>query len=380
MSTRELYERLGVEPTASSDEIKKAYRVLALRHHPDKGGDEDTFKKITEAYHILSDPEKRAKYDRFGMEGTNGMPDFHEMMRGVFGGEFPFQGFGFPDGRYRSVSEAPATVIRLSVALEEIAAGCRRTVRWSRKKLRETSVRQKCTTCAGRGRVVQNISMGFMHTSQVRSCHACNGTGFDHNTLYNVVEEEASVGIDKGTPDGTVLKIGRKGDEIPCGETGEVTVVVTYAPHDIFRVQNRHDLHTTLKINLVEALTGIERTIKVPDGRVLRISIKDRVIQGGDTARITGGGLPVFRRPFLSGDLFVRFTCVFPESVPSKYARYLTVILGQKATPPPTDSENGDPVEVREWMSSDVSCKESREEEEEGAIPEGAERIECRQQ
>merc|ERR1712054_289670 len=262
--TTGLYKILGVEKDASESEIKKAYRKLAMKHHPDRGGDPDTFKEMTEAHTILSDSEKRSLYDRGGLEAVEngGGMSQADMMSQIFGG-----GGGRRQGRKKGQN-----VVRpLPVSLEDLYNGVTKKLRITRQTIDKEAGVKKCAECNGKGVVIKTVRMGPMIQQMQSSCGSCNGQGFTYTHVRT--QEVLEVNVQKGAPDGHKITFANKADEIPDGDAGDVVFVLKEKPHDVFR---RHgaDLYIKKDISLVEALCGFQMELTKLDGRTLVIKTK----------------------------------------------------------------------------------------------------------
>jgi len=371
---RDYYEVLGLTRSASIDDIKRSYRRLALKHHPDKGGDEKTFKEISEAYHVLGDAKKKEQYDRFGFDAVNAseMPDFHSMMKDIFGaggghGGFPFDMFPRPGGANRKTD--PIQVV-ISITLDEVYHGVEKTVRWTRNRLRSRQLPQ-CDTCHGSGNRVQVVNMGFMQHQQIVPCPACEGHGVRVRPEDLLpTEETAVIEIEKGFPPGQKI-LENRGHEHPKMMSGDVIVQIRYAPHATFETYNKNDLICRMDITLYESLTRIDRDIPFFDHTSLCLSIQNQIVSGNQTIRIQGKGLPVWKRPSRYGDLYIRINVLYPpKPIQEKYFRYLSGILGQKSLYPHDDRP-------RETTEYELLTELPRSGEEEGGDNERA-GIECR--
>merc|ERR1711977_142375 len=262
--TTGLYKILGVDKDASDSEIKKAYRKLAMKHHPDKGGDPDTFKGMTEAHTILSDPEKRSLYDRGGMDAVES--------GGGGGGDMMSQLFGQNRWGGRSGKKKGSNVVRpLPVSLEDLYNGVTKKLRITRQVIDKEAGVKKCKTCGGKGVVIKTVRMGPMIQQMQSACSDCGGQGFTYS--QSRMQEVLEVHIDKGAPDGHKCVFHNKADEIPDGDAGDVVFVLKEKPHDLYR---RHgaDLYVKKDISLVEALCGFEMELPKLDGRTLVIKTK----------------------------------------------------------------------------------------------------------
>merc|ERR1712054_568554 len=257
--TTALYEILGVEKDASESEIKKAYRKLAMKHHPDKGGDPDTFKKMTEAHTILSDSEKRSRYDRGGIEAVDG---------GGGGGGNPF---GFGGGGRSSGRKKGENVTRpLPVTLEDLYNGKTKKLKITRQTIDKEAGVKKCAQCNGRGVVIRQVRMGPMIQQMQSQCQSCeDGYTYSQKREQEVLE----INIQKGAPDGHKVVFHNKADEIPDGDAGDVVFVLKEQPHELYR-RHGSDLYVKKKIALVEALCGFQMQFPKLDGRTLVVKTK----------------------------------------------------------------------------------------------------------
>lgn len=259
--TTKFYKTLEVEKNASEPEIKKAYRKLAVKHHPDKGGDPEKFKEITRAYEVLSDKEKRSKYDKFGEEGLeDGGGDASDIFAQMFGGG------GGGGGRKRQKTKDVNQPIK--VTLEQLYNGQTKKMAISRQVIDKKKGVQECSECGGRGVTVQVVRMGPMIQQMQSACGACGGQGKSFKTKQE--REVLEVLIQKGSPDGHKVVFREKADEHPDADTGDVNFLLKEQPHADFKRRGA-DLFLERKISLVEALCGFELGITHLDGRKLLV-------------------------------------------------------------------------------------------------------------
>ena len=262
----EHYETLGVAVAATDSQIKKAYHKLAKLHHPDKkNGDDTVFKKITKAYEILSDPEKRANYDRFGdaMDSVNPQGDFFsDMFSGMNMG-------GFPPTTRRKPKGADITV-KIKVALEHVLNGSVKKLQLSRKILDKEKKQEKCMSCNGSGAVTQTVRTGPFTQCIRQPCGVCKGRGVISHFID--IKEILEVHITKGIPDGHKIVFPEKGDEGHGIVPGDVIVIILTKSHSTF-TRIGPDLRYKKVITLWEALTGVEFNLTHVDGRILRVSM-----------------------------------------------------------------------------------------------------------
>ena len=348
MEKRDYYEVLGVSKTASADEIKKAYRKKAIQYHPDKNpGDkeaEEKFKEAAEAYEVLSNPDKRQRYDQFGHAGVNGgagggaqwsgsMDDIFSQFGDIFGGHFGggFGGFGgFGGGRTRAsrVNRGADLRVKVKLSLKDIATGVEKRIN-IKKYVQCThcngsgskdGATDTCSTCHGSGYVtrVQSTILGRMQTQSV--CPDCGGEGktiknkCPHCKGEGVVlgEEEVSFRIPAGVADGMQLNVSGKGNAARRGGVnGDLLVLIQEEPHaELIRDEN--DLIYNLLLDLPTAILGGSVEIPTVDGKVkMKIAAGT---QPGKMLRLRGKGLPILNG-YGSGDLLVNVSVYIPESL-----------------------------------------------------------------
>ncbi|CAH8449809.1 unnamed protein product [Dicrocoelium dendriticum] len=349
------YDILGVSPNATPEEIKKAYRKLALQHHPDKSKDNgEKFKEISQAFEVIGDPTKRKIYDEGGeqalKEGGADAGSFHNPMD-IF--EMFFGGGG---SRSRGPKRGKDTVFQLSVKLEELYNGCVRKLSITKNVIcpkcdgrgGKSGAVKLCPTCRGTGiqTHVRQLGVGFVQRIQ-STCSVCKGEReiIDPKDCCKacegrkVVREKKiiEVPIDKGMADGETIKFSGEGDAEPGLEPGDVVVVIDEQPHDRF-VRRRTDLIYTMQLTLSEALCGFIRTINTLDDRTLLVTSKPgEVFTNTEYRSIEGEGMPRHRNPFEKGLLVIRFQVVFPPSnfLPTNKLNQLRDLL-----PPPTHMDD----------------------------------------
>lgn len=264
----DLYNILGVSKTSSMEDLKKSYKKLCIKHHPDKGGDENEFKKISEAYNILKDPEKREIYDKHGVDGLrNGMAqnvDVQSMMENLFG-------FGF-GGRQSQNRPPPVKMIPLSIPLEDVVNGNQNYVyKYERKIIDRTKERKECRLCQGQGFRVMSKQVGFMQMQQQVECPQCKGARFENiDQLFQTTQESVSIPIPKNCGEHHKFVLRNQQDERLDGESGDVILVIEYCPHPIFK-RCEDDLFIELKLSLIESLCGFEQMIDLLDQTKLRV-------------------------------------------------------------------------------------------------------------
>lgn len=332
------YEILGIDKSASATDVKKAYRKMAIKYHPDKNpGDhtaEDKFKKAAEAYEILSDSDKRAKYDQYGHQAFEGggfgghggmnMEDIFSQFGDIFGGAFSggggFSGFGGGFGGGRARVKGSNLRIRVKLTLEEVANGAEKKVKVRRKKVASGTTYKTCNTCHGTGQVtrVTNTILGRMQTAS--ACPTCSGSGqmidkkpadADAQGLVTA-EETVSIQIPGGVVDGMQLKVTGKGNDAPGdGIPGDLLVVIEEKEHDTLKREGEN-LHYDLYISFPEAVLGTSKEIDTVTGKV-RIKI-DQGAQSGKILRLRGKGIPSING-YGKGDLLVHVNVWTPKNL-----------------------------------------------------------------
>ncbi len=368
------YEILGISKSASAAEVKKAYRKKALQYHPDKNpGDsaaEEMFKKSAEAYEVLSDPDKKARYDQFGhaaFEGGGGfggggmnMEDIFSQFGDIFGGAFGgggFSGFGgFSGGGQRRVKGSNLR-IRVKLTLEEVANGVEKKVKVRRKVQAEGVTYKTCSTCNGRGQVtkVQNTILGRMQTAA--TCSTCGGGGqvldgkpgdADAQGL-KVNEETVSINIPAGVEEGMQLKVPNKGNEAPGnGVPGDLLVAIETQEHDTLKREG-DNLHYDLYISISEAVLGSSREIDAVGGKV-RIKL-EAGIQSGKILRLRGKGITSLNG-YGAGDLLVHVNVWTPKELNKEQREFFERMQGNdNFEPKPEKSDKSFFEKVKDMFS-----------------------------
>jgi molecular chaperone DnaJ len=313
MSKRDYYEILGVDKNASKDEIKKAYRKIAIKYHPDKNqGDasaEDKFKEAAEAYEVLSNDEKRARYDRFGHSGMGSsggfggggmsMDDIFSQFGDIFGEGSPFDSFFGGGGRGRSARARKGTNLRikLKLNLQEIANGVEKKIKVNRLVAADGVTFKDCGTCHGTGQVrsVTNTMLGQMVSS--RTCPTCGGTGrildkrppgVDNSGLISK-DEVISIKIPPGVTDGMQLSMTGKGNEAPGGGIpGDLLIVVEEIEDKTLKREGNNIIYD-IYLSFPEAALGIQKEVPTINGKV-KIKIEPGT-QSGKILRLRGKGI-----------------------------------------------------------------------------------------
>mmetsp|Transcript_13748 Transcript_13748/g.23356 ORF Transcript_13748/g.23356 Transcript_13748/m.23356 type:complete len:415 (-) Transcript_13748:82-1326(-) len=354
VDTNKLYETLGVKKTADEKEIKKAYRKLAVKHHPDKGGDEQKFKEISAAYEVLSDSETRAKYDKYGLEGLSddggmgggGADDLFSMF------------FGGGGGRGRSAGPRKGESVNhpLKVSLEDLYNGKTAKIAINRQVIVGES--KMCTACDGQGVVIElrQIALGMVQQLQ-RRCTDCGGQGYCATKKKE--RKILEVLVEKGMKHNQKITFRGMADEKPNMEAGDVNFIIQEKEHDLFKRKGA-DLLITKTLSLNEALCGFEWIVKHLDGREIAIKSKPgEVIKPEQSSSapfvkiVPNEGMPSHGNPFVKGNLYVLFRVEFPSDgeLNAKAIKELKKVLPNPAMDVSYDEEE---VEVCHLEQADV--------------------------
>jgi molecular chaperone DnaJ len=336
---RDYYEVLGVSRDADAAALKRAYRKLALELHPDRNPEnkesEARFKEASEAYQVLSDPEKRELYDRYGHDGPRGagggfsnVGDIFSAFSDIFGDMFGGQGQpGRGGGRGADLET------QVQMTLNEVATGAQKEIKLRRRGPCHScqgsgaspgSGRERCPQCRGRGQVVH--SQGFLMISTtcpvcrgegevIRSpCAACQGSGAE------MMEETLQVAIPAGVEDGSTLRLTGRGEQSTRGRSGNLYVVIHVAPDDRFE-RDGADLHTEVPISFPQAALGDQIGVTLLDGSEAEVAIAAGA-QPGDTVVLRGKGLPRLQERG-TGDVVVHLKLVVPTSLTDEQEEHL---------------------------------------------------------
>ena len=357
MAKRDYYEVLGVQKSASADEIKKAYKKMAIKYHPDRQSgksDEDKkeaeekFKEAAEAYSVLSDEKKRQQYDQFGFDGPNmgggfgggfGGFDMNDILNSVFGSGFDFGGGGFSDffgggrgGRRSNVHRGADLRLKVRLSLQEVATGVtkkfkvRKDVKCSHCNgtgAEGSAVPETCKTCHGSGYVLrsQQSLFGMMQTQS--PCPECQGEGtiiknkcnYCHGTGVVKGEEVIEVEIPAGVQDGMVVTIPNKGNAgQKNGVSGDIQVFITEEPNDTF-IRDGNDIRYNLLLDFPTAALGGKVEVPTIDGRKLAVTIEPGT-QPGKSLRLRGKGLPAVKGyGYGTGDMVLNISVFVPKTL-----------------------------------------------------------------
>ena len=330
------YDILGVAKSASTSEIKKAYRKKAIAYHPDKNpGDADAekkFKAAAEAYEVLGDDQKRAKYDSYGhaaFDGSQGfggggmnMDDIFSQFGDIFGSAFG--GFG---GGGRRRAKGTNLRVKVTLSLEDMVLGVEKKIKVKRKKQASGVSYITCKSCQGSGQTMRitNTILGRMQSAT--TCTVCNGAGqtLRHRPSgadsYGMIleQETVSIKIPAGVEDGMQLKVSGKGNEAPGeGISGDMIVQITVKDHPTLKREG-NNLHYDLYISLSEAVLGTYKEIDTVGGSV-RIKL-DSGLQSGKILRLKGKGIPSLNN-YGTGDMLVHVNVWTPEQLTKEQKQF----------------------------------------------------------
>jgi molecular chaperone DnaJ len=374
MSKRDPYDVLGVGRNASADEIKKAYRQMAIKHHPDKNpGDkaaEEKFKEAASAYEILSDPEKKQRYDRFGhnapggygggFQGGMNMEDifsqFGDIFGEAFGGGGGFAGFG-QRGRSRVIKGSNLRV-RVKLSIADIANGVTKQLKIAKLVRAKGTEYGACKTCKGTGQVTRVQSTFIGHMQTVTTCPTCGGVGQTVTKKgsgaddHGLVREEVvvDVRIPAGVEEGMQLNISGMGNEAPGGGVpGDLLVVIEEEAHEELKRDSQH-LHYEAFISVVDAALGTSIEVPLVNGKA-KVKVEPGT-QSNSTLRLRGKGLPSVQGHG-HGDLFVHLMVWTPTDLSKEERGALEKLRNSPGfQPKPTAKDRGFFERVREMFGS----------------------------
>jgi molecular chaperone DnaJ len=338
---KDYYQVLEVDRSSSADEIKKSYRKMAMKYHPDKNPDnpqaEEKFKECAEAFDVLSDPQKKEQYDTYGTVGNNGGGN-------PFGGGFNnmndiFSRFGdfFGGGNQRQVRRGSDLRLKVNVTLNDIINGVDKKLKYIRQV--------KCNTCDGMGgrdltncgvcqgtgqrRVVQQTPFGTIQ--QVISCNSCNGQGQitrtacnnckGHGTTPN--EETVEIKVPKGAINGVNFNMSQHGNWIKNGQPGDLYILIEETPDQNFKREDNNLVYDQ-SISVIDAILGKEIHLTTPHGDI-KFSITPGTTHG-KTLRIQGKGVPDLNHNGRIGDLFLKMNIRIPQNINNEERQILNTL------------------------------------------------------
>jgi len=333
VSAKDYYELLNVQRSASDDQIKRAYRKLALKYHPDKvkGTDSEKeqaakmFAEINSAYEVLSDPEKRKIYDRYGEEGIKehqgqqggGRHPAQDIFSQFFGGGFGFGGFG-EEEEEDSTPKGNNIVADLEVSLRDLYLGASFTVTRDKNIIKPASGTRKCN-CKNK-MVTRQLGPGMFQQYTQQVCEDCP------NVKYQRETEFLRVTVEPGMHDGQEIVQFEEGEPKIDGDPGDLKFIIRQQKHSLFE-RKGNNLHMQYTINLLEALVGFRKEVTHLDGHKVVLS-SEGITRPGQIVKIPNEGMPLPNNAHKSGDLFVTFAIAFPESLDAKQRDEIRHTLG----------------------------------------------------
>ncbi|TVR33081.1 MAG: molecular chaperone DnaJ [Spirochaetaceae bacterium] len=373
MAKRDYYEVLGLQKGASKDEIKKAYRKVAVANHPDRNPGnreaEERFKEATEAYEVIADDKKRQAYDQFGFAGVEGMggssggfQDFSSVFRdfedifgdfsGMFDSFFGGRGGGGRGRGRRGMNRGADLRYDLEISFADAVFGTKTEISYRRHATCEDckgvgsesgSGRKTCTSCGGAGQVRR--SSGFF--SIASTCPACNGEG---SIIENpcrkcrgsgVIEKQqrVKVTIPAGIDNGKRISIAGQGDVGPAGgPAGDLYVVVRVQPHDYFE-RHGNDIYCIIPISITQAALGAEISVPTLDQKRAKVKIPPGT-QNDRVLRLKNEGVPYLQDPSRRGDMYIKIRVNIPSKLSGKaksLLRELAQVEGENGSPQPVN-------------------------------------------
>ena len=344
---KDYYSILGLNKNASENDIKKAYRKMAAKYHPDKFATkseqekkdaEEKFKEINEANSVLSDPEKKRNYDQFGDPNGPSMNGFDP-----FEGMDPCGMGGFGFGRQKMVKKGEDLQVIVNITLEEVLNGGTKEVTFQRKTKcthcngtgNSSGKLDTCPHCGGSGRIRTKTQQGYMTMINETMCQHCMGSGKISNgpkcthcngTGYDLITKKIEISIPKGVETGMAINYPQEGHEsFDGGINGDLHVVFGVFEHDKFK-RKGNDLYIDLPLTLEEAWCGCEKEIICLDGKTVRFTISE-LTPDGKIFRLKDKGVPNIKRTYfnneVNGSLYVKVVYIVPKTISKKQKEIL---------------------------------------------------------
>ena len=380
------FQVLGVSKGDKTSDIKKAYYKLARVKHPDKGGDPEEFKKIQAAWEVLKDEDKRAKYDKGGLEALEGgdMPEgADDIFSALFGGRRRRGGAQSSGPR-----KGPDVKHPLKVSLEDLYNGKTAKLAVSRDKIVGAPV--ECKECNGKGMMVRLRQIGPGMVQQIQmQCPQCSGSGY--SVKKQKERQVLEVNIEKGMRNGEKIRFRGMSDDQPNAEPGDILFILQEKDHAVFQRKN-NDLLIKKEITLLEALTGYEFPVTHLDGRTIIIKSQPGEIIRPDNGSpsepfikcVEDEGMPKAGSPFEKGRLFIYFRIVFPRQG-SLNATAISALKSALPNPNPiepydpetTDVLHTDTVDLKDFGKKEASGGDAYDSDEEGGDGKGG--VQCQQ-
>lgn len=341
------YSILGLEKNASEDDIKKAYRKLAAKYHPDKFATkseeekknaEEKFKEINEAHSVLSDPEKKRNFDQFGDPNgptMNGFDPFSNMD--------PFMsGFGFGNNfnqQRRQPKKGEDVQVKIRITLEEAFNGCEKEISYQKKVActhcngtgNESGKLDTCPHCNGTGKIRQVSQQGYMTMINETVCHHCKGTGKIssgpkckkcNGNGYELITETQKITLPKGIDNGIYMGAYGEGHEsLEGGVSGNLLYVIIVDKHHLYEREG-NNLYITIPVTLEEAWCGCEKVIDTLNNTSLKFNIKE-LTEDGKILQLTNKGMPLMENPNQFGNLYVEVKYIVPKKITQKQKELL---------------------------------------------------------
>ncbi len=319
---KDYYKILEIDNNASQDEIKKAYRKLAMKYHPDKNQSPESeakFKDIAESYEVLSNPNKRSKYDQYGSVDGNDFTNNYNMedfFSNFFGGAF--------NQRYNKQKKGSDLRIKVSVTLDDIIHGVKRKIKYKRNKICNPckgeggSNKKTCNACNGKGKSYHRQNTAFGQVVQESLCGSCNGQGsiivdkceICYGSGLVLKEEDIEIDLPVGLRHSMQLNMSNQGHEIPNGISGDLLILIEEIQDKLFK-RNGSNLHYEYDLNVIDAIIGKKEVLNTPTGKI-EINIKPG-ISPYETLSFKNMGVPDIERGI--GDLILKIKVNIPKKL-----------------------------------------------------------------